>query len=156
MTDSKINDVNFPSSDDGPRDVDAVAAVRGFLCRQFLLFGAIGLFNLVLYVTLYNLLRAVGLPSLAANAITLLVTVASGYLLNKRVFGGHRRQGIIGELTRFLVTYAGTAGVSSAALILLFWIDPGAQKGVENAVAIGANAGLFVVRFVLLRVWVFR
>lgn len=121
-----------------------------------LLFCGFGILNTLLYIVMYNALRGGGMASLPANAVTLLLTVSTSFYLNRRItFDVRGRAGLAEEAVRFVATYAGTAALSTAAIALLFAVVPNASRTLESVVAVGSNAGLLVVRFAVLRLWVF-
>ena len=122
---------------------------------QLLRFGAIGVVSTLAYLLLFVSLRSTT-GSQAANLVALLVTAVGNTAANRRltfgVTGGrhlrHQGQG--------LVVFVLALGLTSGALALLHTLDPDPRRMAELAVVVVANALATVLRFVLLRVWVFR
>ncbi|MGI8334714.1 glycosyltransferase [Actinomadura scrupuli] len=126
------------------------------MARQLPSFAVIGVISTVAQLLLYVTLRAV-LPPLAANALSLLITTVANTAANRRFTFGVTgpanafRQQLEGGLT-FLLGLA----LSSGGLALLHLLDPHAGRGIEVAALVIANAVATLVRFLLLRAWVFH
>jgi putative flippase GtrA len=131
----------------------AVASLPAGMRRQLPSFVVIGIFSTLAYLALFWVLRGF-LPAVAANGIALLVTAVANTAANRRyTFGvtgssGALRHQIEG-LMAFLVGLALTTGV-------LALLPASASRWLELAGVIFANALATLVRFLLLRVWVFN
>ncbi|MFD0481095.1 glycosyltransferase [Kineococcus sp. GCM10028916] len=139
----------------GPQPA-ALAGVPTSLAGQLTRFIAVGLTSTAAYALLYLLFQEFG-SAQVANFVALLVTAVANTALNRRVTfgvrgrdgaGRHQAQGLF----VFLLGWAITAGSLSA----LHSGNPDAGRGVELAVLTAANLAATVVRFLLLRSWVFR
>ncbi|MFJ5922771.1 glycosyltransferase [Kitasatospora sp. NPDC092948] len=126
------------------------------LGRQTVSFAAIGVFCTLAYMLLFLLLRQV-MPALLANALALGVTAVFNTAANRRLTFGvtGRRDALRQQLEGGLAFLVGLA-LTSGAVAALHAVSPGAGHGVELATLVAANAVATVVRFVLLRVWVFN
>ncbi|WP_248962725.1 bifunctional glycosyltransferase family 2/GtrA family protein [Sphaerisporangium perillae] len=133
---------------------DRVAAARlpSGMGRQLPSFVIVGLFSTLAYLMLFWALREI-MTAVLANAIALLVTALANTAANRRfTFGvtgsaGALRHQVEG-LAAFLVGLALTTGV-------LALLPEAASRWVELAGVIVANALATLVRFMLLRAWVF-
>ena len=119
--------------------------------RQLPSFAVIGVLSTLAQLVLYLGLRTF-LPPLAANALSLLLATIANTAANRRftfrVTGsGAFRQQLEGGLT-FLLGLA----LSSGVLALV----SGGSRGVEVVALVGANGLATIVRFLLMRAWVFH
>jgi putative flippase GtrA len=124
--------------------------------RQLGRFAAIGVASTAAYLGLFLLLRPV-LGAFVANACALLVTAVANTAANRRItFATHGSRGMLRHQAEGLVVFGVGLGVTSTALWALhaFAADPAGL--VELTVLVGANAAATLLRFVLLRAWVFR
>jgi putative flippase GtrA len=143
--------------DAGRSDVSLVAVSRppGF-AAQVGRFAAIGVVSTVAYALLYLLFRG-GLSAQMANALALFVTAIGNTAANRRltfaITGG--RQAVRHQL-QGLAVFLLALGVTSASLAGLHLIEPRPRRALELAVLVVANLIATVLRFVLLRSWVFR
>jgi putative flippase GtrA len=138
---------------------DAVPQVPGVpkgLPRQAFRFIAIGIASTLAYVVLFVLLRG-GLGAQAANLLALLITAIGNTAANRRITfdirgrrnaGRHQFQGLV----VFGIGLALTSG--ALALLHAFTGTPGGP--LEVSVLVLANLLATIVRFVLMRTWVFR
>jgi putative flippase GtrA len=124
------------------------------LTRQLVRFAAVGAASTVTYVALFALLRR-GLGAQAANLAALSVTAVANTAANRRVTfrtargaGHHQFRG----LPVFLLALALTSGALAA--LQAATASPG--LALELAVLTAANLAASVLRFVLLRSFVFR
>ncbi|WP_052020812.1 bifunctional glycosyltransferase family 2/GtrA family protein [Actinokineospora spheciospongiae] len=125
------------------------------LLRQLVRFGAIGVLSTAAYLVLYVLLRG-GVGPQAANFTALLVTAVGNTAANRRLtFGVRGSGGAARHQFQGLLVFALGLGLTSGSLALLHGLgDPG--RGTEVVVLVGANLAATVLRFLLLRGWVFR
>jgi putative flippase GtrA len=132
------------------------ATAQAQLLRQLMRFAVVGLASTLVYLGLYLALRT-ALPAQAANATALLATAVANTTANRHwtfdVRGAaraarHQLQGLV----VFALALAGTTG----ALAGLHAAVPQPPRTVEVAVLVLANLAATVLRFLLLRGWVFR
>ncbi len=141
----------------GRIDLPAVSLppTPGFVSQVFR-FGAIGVASTAAYILLYLVLRT-SLPGQAANAGALLLTAVANTAANRRwTFAIRTPSGAVRHQTQGLAVFALALGVTAGSLALLRAADPAASRGVELTVLVAANLVATVLRFVLLRGWVFR
>ncbi|MCD0450747.1 bifunctional glycosyltransferase family 2/GtrA family protein [Actinocorallia sp. API 0066] len=134
----------------------AVADLPDGMARRLPRFALVGIVCTVAQAVLYVALRTVLLP-FVANALSLLLTAVANTALNRRftfgVTGGggavrHQLQGG----TAFLVGLC----LSTGALALLHGLAERPSRALELVVVVAANGLATLVRFLLLRGWVFR
>ncbi|WP_209649054.1 bifunctional glycosyltransferase family 2/GtrA family protein [Kibdelosporangium banguiense] len=124
---------------------------RNSLGRQLLSFGAIGIVSTVAYLVLFSLLRG-GLGAQGANFVALLVTAIGNTAANRRMTFGVRGSGVVRHQFEGLMVFALGLGLTSGALALV----PAPNHLLEMTVLIAANLAATLLRFLLLRVWVFN
>jgi len=159
----RIHEVPVDWVDDADSRVDIVRTVvddlRGVarLYRsQFLRFGAIGVVSTLAYLLLYLVLRQ-GIGPQSANAIALLTTAVANTAANRRLtFGVRGRDGALRHHLQGLGVFAAALTLTSMSLALLHAITPSPARITELSVLVLANLAATVLRFVLLRGWVFR
>ncbi|MCF3100314.1 bifunctional glycosyltransferase family 2/GtrA family protein [Streptomyces roseoverticillatus] len=139
---------------DDPRD-RAVAGVPRGLARQVLGFCAVGLLSTGLYLGLYSLLRTVSGPQ-AANAAALLLSALANTAANRRLtFGVRGRDRAVRQQAQGLVVFAIGLALTSGSLAALHAAGGSPSHGAELSVLVTANLAATVLRFLLLRAWVF-
>jgi putative flippase GtrA len=130
--------------------------VPATLTRQLVRFAGIGVVSTLAFLGLFVLLRP-ALGAQPANLVALLLTAVANTAANRRLTFGvrgsearvrHQAQGLV----VFGIGLALTSG--SLAVVHAWWPEPG--RGVEVAALVGANAAATLVRFLMLRRWVFR
>ncbi len=125
------------------------------LLRQGVYFATVGLVSTVSYLLLFLALRS-GLGAQGANLVALLLTAIANTAANRRfTFGVRGRAGIARHQIEGLVVFGIGLALTSGALALLHGVGEPA-RAVELAVLVGANLLATLVRFVLLRGWVFH
>ena len=135
---------------------DPSPATRAALLHQLVRFAVVGVASTVAYALLYLLLRG-PLGAQAANFAALLLTAIANTAANRRLtFGVRGTDGAIRHQGQGLVVFALAWGLTSGTLGVLHLAVPGAPRGVELAVLVVANLAATLLRFVLLRHWVFR
>jgi putative flippase GtrA len=136
--------------------VPSVPEVPAGLLRQLVRFSVIGVASTLAYLVLFLACRA-PLGAQGANLVALLVTAVANTAANRRLTfgitgrakaGRHQLQG----LGVFGLGLALTAG----ALAGLHALHPAPDRGLELTVLVAANLAATLLRFVLLRGWVFR
>jgi putative flippase GtrA len=92
-----------------------------------------------------------------ANLLALLLTAVANTAANRRLtFGVTGRTGAGRHQLQGLVVFALGLGLTSGALAVLHGLSATVPLGVELGVLVAANLAATVLRFLLLRVWVFR
>ncbi|PZS28393.1 MAG: sugar translocase [Pseudonocardiales bacterium] len=134
----------------------ATPGVPPGLTRQLVRFGAVGVFSTVAYLVLFLLLRD-PLTSQGANVLALLSTTIANTALNRRftfeiVGPQHRTRQELQGLIVFGLALVLTSGTLAVAHSLHGALPP----ALELAVLVTANATATLMRFLLLRRWVFR
>ncbi|OHV03747.1 bifunctional glycosyltransferase family 2/GtrA family protein [Mycobacterium talmoniae] len=124
------------------------------LLSQSVHFATIGICSTLAYLVLFVLLHPLGAQ--AANLIALLVTAVGNTAANRRfTFGVRGRTGAGRHQLQGLVVFGIGLALTSGALAVLHGVsDP--SRPVELAVVVLANLAATVLRFVLLRGWVFH
>ncbi|MFD1545095.1 bifunctional glycosyltransferase family 2/GtrA family protein [Nonomuraea guangzhouensis] len=126
------------------------------MARQLPTFAIIGVFSTIAQLVLFVLLRTVMGP-LWANAVSLVITTIGNTAANRRftfgVTGPERafRQQLEGGVA-FLLGLA----LSTGGLALLHALVPEASRAVEITALVTANGVATLVRFMLMRVWIFH
>ncbi len=137
---------------DDLRGIWRLARRDGRLAR----FACIGAVSTVAYAVLYTVLRG-ALTPLAANAVALLATAVANTAANRRLtFGRRGRSGIVRHHLGGLAAFAAGLAVTSAALAALAAVRPHPGRAGELAALLVAGGLATIVRYVLLRRWVFR
>jgi putative flippase GtrA len=130
-------------------------AVRSF-GAQVARFAAIGVVSTLAYGLLYLALRTFLEPQ-AANAAALLATAVGNTAANRRLtFAVRGRRDVLRHQLQGLTVFGLALGLTSGSLLLLHAVAPQAPRTLELAVLVIANLAATVLRFVLLRSWVFR
>ena len=133
----------------------APAARPGFR-GQVIRFAAVGGASTLAYALLYLVLRPL-FGGQAANFLSLLVTAVGNTWANRWfTFGVIGRLGAVRHHLQGLVVFGIAWGITSGSLLTLHTTEPQASPLTEILVLTGANLVATVVRFVLLRGWVFR
>ncbi|GAA0990196.1 bifunctional glycosyltransferase family 2/GtrA family protein [Subtercola frigoramans] len=131
-------------------------AARPSFLGQVLRFGIVGALSTAAYAVLYLLLQGV-LGAQAANFSALLITAVANTWANRRFTfairgpakaATHQFQG--------LIVFGLAWGITSGSLVALDALAPNAGTVAELVVLTVANLVATVLRFVLLRRWVFR
>ncbi|QFG21410.1 bifunctional glycosyltransferase family 2/GtrA family protein [Actinomadura sp. WMMB 499] len=141
----------------GGRDADAGRArLPAGMAHQLPVFAVIGIFSTLAQLVLFVLFRLVMGP-LWSNALSLVITAVGNTAANRRftfgVTGPRRafRQQLEGGLA-FLIGLA----LSTGGLALLHAAAPGSSRTVEVLALVAANGTATLVRFLLMRAWIFH
>jgi putative flippase GtrA len=137
----------------------APAAVPGVpltMPRQAVRFAAIGVASTIAYLLIFLLLRA-SMGAQGANLTALLLTAVANTAANRRLTFGVRgpRRRARSQLEG-LVVFAIGLGLTSGSLAVVHAVNPHPHRAVEVIVLVAANLLATIVRFVLLRAWVFH
>jgi glycosyltransferase involved in cell wall biosynthesis len=132
-------------------DLRGIVRLNGEIGR----FAAIGVASTLLYLLLFLGLRT-ALPAQASNALALALSAVANTAANRRItFGRRGRERLLRHHAQGLIVFGLCLGLTSAALALLAAWAPGASALVETAVLIVANGLATLLRYLLLRLWVF-
>lgn len=128
----------------------------GRLSAQMVIFALIGIASTAAYGVLYVALRG-RLGAQEANAVALAVTAIANTAANRRfTFGFRGSTGALKHQLQGLLVFACGLAVTSGALWAMRALQGDGHPLVEVAVLTGANLFVTVMRFVLMRVWIFR
>jgi putative flippase GtrA len=123
---------------------------------QLLRFAGVGLASTLAYLLLYGLLRQVTEAQLA-NLVALLGTAVANTAANRRLtFGVRGPGGAVRHQADGLAIFALGLAVTGGSLAALAAVAPAPSRVLELVVLVGANLVATVLRFLLLRAWVFR
>jgi putative flippase GtrA len=125
------------------------------LLRQLVRFAAVGVVSTLAYLVLFSMLRN-GLGAQGANFVALGITAIANTAANRRyTFGVRGREGAARHQFEGLIVFGLGLALTSGSLALLHGLTlPG--RGLELAVLVLANLAATVLRFLLLRGWVFH
>jgi len=137
-----------------PIELPGVPGVPASLARQAIRFAGIGALSTVAYLMLFVLSRD-ALGAQVANFAALLVTAVANTAANRRFTFGVRGRGATRHQAQGLVVFALGLAVTSGALFVLTTVSAHPGRGLELTVLIAANLVATLLRFVLLRGWVF-
>ncbi|WP_431246707.1 glycosyltransferase [Leifsonia xyli] len=122
---------------------------------QVLRFGVVGVLSTAAYAVLYLLLQGV-LTAQAANFAALLLTAIANTWANRRFTFGVEGPGMVKHQFQGLLVFGMAWGLTSGSLAVLHAAAPNASAQLELLVLTVANLVATLLRFVLLRLWVFR
>lgn len=128
----------------------------GRLLRQVVRFGLVGVASTLAYLLLFAVLRS-PLGAQGANLLALLLTAVANTAANRRLtFGVRGSADALRHQAQGLAVFAVGLLLTSGSLALLHTVTAVPASGVELAVLVAANLTATLVRFTLLRAWVFR
>jgi putative flippase GtrA len=131
-------------------------AVRLSFRSQVIRFAAVGGASTVAYALLYLVFRPL-FGGQAANFLALLLTTVGNTWANRWfTFGVTGRLGVVRHQLQGLVVFGIAWCITSGSLLTLHTTEPQASPLTEILVLTAANLVATIVRFVLLRGWVFR
>lgn len=126
------------------------------LLHQLVRFAVVGVASTLAYALLFLSLRGT-MGAQDANFTALLLTAIANTAANRRVtFGFRGSGGAARHQSQGLLVFGLGWALTSGSLALLVRLAPTAPHAFELAVLIVANLAATVLRFVLLRQWVFR
>ena len=124
------------------------------LARQAIRFCAVGVASTLAYLVLF-LLWHDPLGAQTANLLALLVTAVANTAVNRRFTFGISGGGAVRHQAQGLIVFGLGLALTSGSLALLSMMTDHPARAVEVIVLIVANLAATVLRFVLLREWVF-
>ncbi|GAA2750249.1 glycosyltransferase [Amnibacterium kyonggiense] len=131
-------------------------AARPSFRSQVIRFAVVGGASTVAYALLFFVLRLL-VGAQAANFLALLLTAVGNTWANRWfTFGVTGRLGVVRHHLQGLVVFGIAWGITSGSLVALHATEPRASALTEILVLTAANLVATVLRFVLLRGWVFR
>ena len=134
----------------------ATPGVPPGLTRQLVRFGAVGVVSTAAYLVLFVLLHD-PLGSQGANVAALLSTTVANTALNRRfTFGVVGRQRRTRQQLQGLIVFGLALVLTSGTLAVAHSMHSAPPASVELALLVTANAVATLMRFLLLRRWVFR
>ena len=146
-----LRDITGPTS----RQVVAETTPPG-LVRQMVRFGGIGIISTLAYLALFVLLRP-EMGAQGANFLALLVTAIGNTAANRRLtFGVTGARGATKHQLQGLAVFGLGLLMTSGALAALHAQASSPSRAVEATVLVVANLAATVLRFLMLRAWVFR
>ncbi|OBK76018.1 sugar translocase [Mycobacterium sp. 1274761.0] len=132
------------------------AAAPGSLMRQTVRFATVGIVSTVAYLMLFMAIHG-WLGAQVANLIALLVTAIGNTAANRRfTFGVAGRSRVARHHVEGLIVFGIALAITSGSLAALHALVPAPGRYVDAIVVVAANLLATVVRFVLLRGWVFH
>ena len=141
-------------ADDGGEGGESMATAR--LTGQLVRFAVIGVASTLAYLIVYVLLRTFLGPQVA-NLLALLLTAVANTAANRRfTFGVSGRENAVTHQVQGLLVFGIALALTSGALWLLHALVPAPTKLLEVTVLVVANLTATLLRFLMLRVWVFR
>jgi putative flippase GtrA len=131
-------------------------AIPAGLPWQLLSFAAIGAISTLAYGLLFLLLRN-GFGAQGANLVALGLTAVVNTAANRRLtFGVTGRAGATRHQLQGLLVFALGLALTSGSLAVMHAGTATPPRAVELAVLVVANLAATVLRFLLMRVWIFR
>lgn len=124
---------------------------------QFVRYALVGLLNVTLFFSIFNLLLWVGWHAIAANAVAFFLATLNSFALNKLwAFKDPRRHAVLRQYLVFLFfTLVGLAINTGVLSLLLIPLEPFGTLG-KNAAALGAIPFSVAWNFLSYRRWTFK
>ncbi|GAB3567988.1 bifunctional glycosyltransferase family 2/GtrA family protein [Arthrobacter alkaliphilus] len=123
---------------------------------QVLRFGIVGAFSTLAFALLYLLFQG-PFGAQQGNFLALLLTAIANTAANRRfTFRIHGPERLFTQQIQGLIVFLVAWGITSSSLLLLHSMQADASPRTELIVLTSANVLATLVRFVLLRIWVFR
>jgi putative flippase GtrA len=133
-----------------------VDGVPAGMPNQLVRFATVGVLSTLAYLVLFAALRPFGGAQLA-NLLALLITAVANTAVNRRLtFGVRGSENVLRHQVQGLLIFGIGLGLTSGALAALGWLEPHPARLLEIAVLVTANLAATLLRFVLMRSWVFR
>lgn len=123
---------------------------------QVIRFGVVGAISTVAFALLYVLFQG-SFGAQAANFLALLLTAVGNTAANRRfTFGMNGPDRLFTQQFQGLVVFTLAWSITSSSLLVLHASAPHSSSTMELVTLTGANILATLMRFVMLRVWVFR
>lgn len=123
---------------------------------QVIRFGLVGAISTIAFALLYLVLQG-PFSSQEANFLALLVTAVGNTAANRRfTFGISGPSRLFMQQIQGLIVFLLAWAITSSSLIVLHAVNPDSLPSTELLTLTTANVFATLMRFVLLRVWVFR
>lgn len=123
---------------------------------QVVRFGIVGAFSTLAFALLYLLFQG-PCGAQQGNFLALLLTAIANTAANRRfTFRIHGPERLFTQQIQGLIVFLVAWGITSSSLVLLHSMQADASPRTELIVLTSANVIATLVRFVLLRIWVFR
>lgn len=123
---------------------------------QVVRFGIVGAFSTLAFALLYLVFQGT-FGAQQGNFLALLLTAIANTAANRRfTFRIHGPERLFTQQFQGLVVFMVAWGITSSSLLLLHAVNPDASPSAELIVLTCANVFATLVRFALLRIWVFR
>lgn len=123
---------------------------------QVIRFGMVGGISTMAFALLFLLFQG-PLGAQQANFLALLLTAVGNTAANRRfTFGINGPEKLFTQQFQGLVVFALAWSITSSSLLALHTINPDSSSTMELVTLTGANILATLMRFVLLRIWVFR
>ncbi len=126
------------------------------LLGEIVRFALVGIASTALFAMLFLLFRT-GLGPVVANIAALLLATIANTAANRRfTFGLRSRAGAVRHQAQGFVVLAIALAITSGSLILLHALLPDTSRSIELLVLTAANLLATVIRFLLMRSWIFN
>ena len=123
---------------------------------QVLRFGVVGAASTLVFALLYLMMQG-PFGSQEANFLSLLLTAIGNTAANRRfTFGISGPARLFTQQFQGLIVFLLAWGITSSSLMVLHTVSLDSAPSMELLVLTGANVLATLIRFVLLRLWVFR
>lgn len=123
---------------------------------QVIRFGLVGAVSTLAFALLYLVLQG-PFSSQEANFLALLMTAVGNTAANRRFTFGISGPGrLFTQQLQGLIVFLLAWGITSSSLVILHSMNVNAAPGTELLTLTAANVFATLIRFVLLRIWVFR
>jgi putative flippase GtrA len=139
----------------GRAPLDSPDHPTGRFAGQLVRFVAVGVASTIAYALLFLVLRS-QLDPQASNLVALMATAVANTAANRRLtFGVRGRADLARHHLQGLVVFGLGLVLTAGSLATLGVIAPGATRAAELTVLVVANLATTVLRFLVLRLWVF-
>ncbi|MGB0120613.1 MAG: bifunctional glycosyltransferase family 2/GtrA family protein [Solirubrobacterales bacterium] len=135
--------------------LDLKGVARLFASSRIARFAIVGVVSTIAYAVLYLLLRSPLGPD-GANSLALGITAVGNTAANRRwTFGLRGPERLFRQYAMGGLVYLLTLGVTSAAMAVLYGLDPAPGRALEVSVLVLASITATITRYVALKSWVF-
>ncbi|MGA7397210.1 MAG: bifunctional glycosyltransferase family 2/GtrA family protein [Solirubrobacterales bacterium] len=135
--------------------LDLKGVARLFASSRIARFAIVGVVSTIAYAVLYLMLRSPLGPD-GANALALGITAIANTAANRRwTFGLRGPERLFRQYAMGGLVYLLTLGVTSAAMAVLYGLDPFPSRPLEVSVLVLASITATITRYVALKSWVF-